>query len=139
MAQMKGGIERLSIDTIIMFLCRFIIEILVNMVAFILHLSILVDKGSKKAFNLRSECPGSKVIKTRPAHQVPDCYVFLLMTEGYEGYCSTDSGQSTFSFEVSCQKRKCESQQFEFCSLALDMELTVFMRIRPFREGDFNL
>ena len=37
MAQMKGEIVWMSIDTITMFLCNFIIEILINMMALILE------------------------------------------------------------------------------------------------------
>ena len=61
------------------------------------------------------------------------------MKEAYQDYCSTDFGWSALSFEYWCQKRNVESPQFEFWIPLLDIELTVFMLIQSFREGDFNL
>ena len=81
----------------------------------------------------------SNVTRTRQAHQITACGLYLLMKEAYQDYCSSDSGRSALSFEDWCQKRKVESPQFEFWNLVPYMELTVFMLIRSFREGDFNL
>ncbi|XP_042206651.1 general transcription factor II-I repeat domain-containing protein 2-like, partial [Homarus americanus] len=38
-----------------------------------------------------------------------------------------------------CKQRRLESSQIQFWNLVLDMELTIFMLIRSFREGNFKL
>ena len=61
------------------------------------------------------------------------------MKEAYHDYRSEESNRSDLTFEDWCEQRRQESPQFQFWSLVLDMELTIFTLIRSFREGDFNL
>ena len=60
-------------------------------------------------------------------------------TKSTKTTCSADSDQTVLSFEDWCQKRQFERPQFEFWNLVPDMELTVFVLIRSFKEGDFIL
>ena len=99
----------------------------------------LVEAGVASPGIAESFLTASNVTRTRQAHQITACGLYLLMKEAYQDFCSADSGQSALSFEDWCQKRKVESPQFEFWNLVLDMELTIFMLIRSFREADFNL
>ena len=99
----------------------------------------LVEAGVASPGIAESFLTASNVTRTRQAHQITACGLYLLMKEAYQDFCSADSGQSALSFEDWCQKRKVESPQFEFWITVLDFDRTVFILIRYFREGDFDL
>lgn len=101
--------------------------------------SSIVEAGVASSGTAESFLSASSVTKTRQAHQITACSLYKLMKQAYHDYCSAASGQSVLTFEGWCQQRKQDSPQFQFWSLVLDMELTIFTLIRSFREGDFNL
>lgn len=73
------------------------------------------------------------------AHQITACSLYKLKKEAYQDYCTEESGTSTLSFEARCEERRREGSQFQFWHLVLDMELIIFLLIRSFRTGNFDL
>lgn len=63
------------------------------------------------------------------------------MKEAYRDYCSETemSGSLPLIFDDWHAKRRSVSPQFQFWNMVLDMELAIFLLIRSFREGDFEL
>ena len=63
------------------------------------------------------------------------------MKEAHCDYCSDCAilDESPLSFEDWQQRQRNISPQFQFWNMVLDMELTIFLLIRSFREGNFEL
>lgn len=101
--------------------------------------SSLTEAGVASSGTAESFLSAASVTRTRQAHQITACSLYNLMKEAYYNYCSDEPGRSNMNFEDWCDKRKNESPQFQYWNLVLSMELTVFMLIRSFREGNFNL
>ena len=67
LAQMKGEIVRMSIDTIIMFLFNFIIQILLNMVALILHFVYFgAQRVEKRLLTYKPKCHKNRTSSPDP-------------------------------------------------------------------------
>ena len=94
----------------------------------------IIEAGVASPGTAESFLSASSVTRTRQAHQITACSLYQLMKEAYHDHCTAD-----VSFENWCERRKQESPQFQFWSMVLDMELTIFMLIRSFREGNFKL
>ena len=101
--------------------------------------SAIVDAGVASSGTAESFVNVSSVTKTRQAHQITACSLHKLMNEAYQDYCSEDSGESTLTFGDWCDMRKQQSPQFKFWHMVLDMQLVIFLLIRSFREGNFDL
>ena len=101
--------------------------------------SAIVEAEVASSGTAESYLSASSVTRTRQAHQITACSLYKLMKKAYRDYCSEESSISDITIEDWCKQRKKESPQFQFWSLVLDMELTIFTLIRSFREGDFNL
>ena len=101
--------------------------------------SAIVEAEVASSGTSESYLSASSVTKTRQAHQITACSLYKLMKKAYHDFCSEESSTSEITFEDWCEKRKKVSPQFQFWSLVLDMELTIFTLIHSFREGDFNL
>ena len=82
---------------------------------------------------------GSHVSKTRHAHEVTACTLFILMKNAYEEYVESDPQGLIETFDIFKARRMEESPQFHYWAIALELELTVLLFIRSIREGNFNL
>ena len=101
--------------------------------------SAIVEAGVASSGAAESFLKVSSVTKTRQAHQITACSLHTLMNEAYQDYCSEDSAESSLTFEDWCGMRKQQSPKFKFWHMVLDMQLVLFLLIRSFREGNFDL
>jgi len=104
-------------------------------------ISAIAEAGVASSGTAQSFLTVSSVTRTRLAHQITACSLYTLMKEAHRDYCSDCgvSGNSPMSFEDWHQRQMSVSPQFQFWNMVLDMELTIFLLIRSFREGDFEL
>lgn len=100
--------------------------------------SAIAEAGVASSGTAESFLTVSSVTRTRLAHQITACCLYKLMKEAYQDYSEESSG-STLTYEDWCDKRRHDSPQFQFWHMVLDMELVIFLLIRSFREGNFDL
>ena len=103
--------------------------------------SAIVEAGVASSGTAESFLAGSSVTRARLAHQITACSLYTLMKEAYRDYCSESemSGSWPLTFEDWHNKLRSASPQFQFWNLVLDMEFVIFLLIRSYREGDFEL
>lgn len=103
--------------------------------------SAISEAGVASSGTAESFLAASSVTSTRLAHQITACGLYTLMKEAYRDYCSETemSGSLPLTFDDWHAKRRSVSPQFQFWNMVLDMELAIFLLIRSFREGDFEL
>ena len=81
----------------------------------------------------------SHVTKTRRAHQVTACSLFILLHTAYNEYTLECINETPLDFASWCAKMSAEKPQFQFWYLTLLLELDVFTFIRLIREDNFGL
>ena len=103
--------------------------------------SAIAEAGVASSGTAESFLTVSSVTRTRLAHQITACSLYTLMKEAHRDYYSECemSDNIPMSFEVWHERQGSVSPQFQFWNLVLDMELAIFLLIRSFREGDFEL
>ena len=82
----------------------------------------------------------SHVTRTRRAHPITDCSLYLLQQKAYTEYCNgVEEGCNKMSLEDWCDQRVEACPLFLFWSIILQLELEVMIYVRAIREGDFLL
>ena len=81
----------------------------------------------------------SHVTKTRRAHQIIDCSLYILLQAAYKEYALECSEGTISDFESWCDRMSTEKTHFQFWYLILLLELDIFTFIRSIREGNFSL
>ena len=82
----------------------------------------------------------SQVTRTRRAHQITACSLYLLQQKAYTEYCNgVEEGCNKMSLEDWCEQRIEACPLFLFCSIILQLELEVMIYVRAIREGEFLL
>lgn len=101
--------------------------------------SAINEAGIASSGTAESFLTASSITRTRFAHQVTACALYKLMKEAYQKYCTDADNDTRQTFDEWCDSQLQRSPQFQFWHMVLDMELAIFMLIRSFREGDFDL
>ncbi len=82
----------------------------------------------------------SHISRTRHAHQVTACTLFILLKKAYHDYvCNNPEEDPPISFETWYTQRKTECPQFLYWFTCLELELLVFSFVRSLRTGNFDL
>ncbi len=82
----------------------------------------------------------SHVTRTRRAHQVTACSLYILLKKAYLAYSSNlEENAPHMSFNDWCSSKSADYPQFKFWSLVLQFEIDILIFVRALREGDFNL
>ena len=82
----------------------------------------------------------SHVTRTRRAHQITDCSLYLLQQKAYTEYCNgVEEECNKMSLEDWCDQRVEACPLFLFWSIILQLELDAMIYVRAIREGDFLL
>ena len=81
----------------------------------------------------------SNVNKTRRAHQITACSLYILLQAAYKEYALECSEGTISDFESWCDRMSTEKTHFQFWYQTLLLELGIFTFIRSIREGNFRL
>ena len=81
----------------------------------------------------------SHVTRTRHAHQVTACALFILLRKAYELYVESLPRGPPESFRCWCTRRKDKHPQFLYWYTPLKLELLMLAFVRSLRIGDFDL
>jgi len=100
----------------------------------------LVDAGLVGSGTADSFLKAAHVTRTRRAHEVTACALQMLLTQSYQGYMSDLPGrEEPCSMESWCINQADGHPTFKYWSFVLEMELTLLLFVRSFREGNFEL
>ena len=80
----------------------------------------------------------SHVTRTRHAHHITACALYILLKKAYDAYVANNS-DSAQGFSSWIEHRKAESPQFMYWCTNLELELLLFTFVRSLRTGDFDL
>lgn len=101
---------------------------------------LLVQANIALSGTAESFLKAAHITKTRHAHQVTSCGLYMLLEEAYQQYGLTiQDGEQQLSLEEWCNKRSADCPQFKFWHLVLNLELCIFIFIRSVRQGNFQL
>ncbi|KAG0716348.1 hypothetical protein GWK47_009930 [Chionoecetes opilio] len=81
----------------------------------------------------------SHVTRTRHAHQVTACTLYILLKNAYDVYVTTNEEGPPESFSMWCTRRKTKSPQFLYWYTSLELELLSLAFVRSLRTGNFDL
>lgn len=81
----------------------------------------------------------SHVTRSRYAHQVSACTLFICQRRAYQAYTNRCGSQEQLSFDDWVKKQSKECPQFLYWSIVLELELLVLELVRSIREGKFIL
>ena len=81
----------------------------------------------------------SHVTRTRHAHQVTACALYIILKKAYDRYVANNSEESTDTFSAWCERQKTGSPQFMYWHTSLEWELLFFTFVRSLHTGDFEL
>ena len=100
----------------------------------------LVQAGVATSGTADSFLKASHVTRTRRAHQVTACSLYLLLQNAYTEYSNDlDEGEDLASLEDWCTERAALCPQVHFWWIILQLELVVMIYVRSLREGNFLL
>ena len=101
---------------------------------------VLVDANVASSGTAESFLSVSHITKTRRAHQVTMCALYILLRRAFN-----DSGEDNRPTDVAdnftewCEKREAESPLFKFWFLTLQLQISLCLFVRSLRKGDFKL
>ena len=102
--------------------------------------SALVQAGITTPGTADSFLKASHVSRTRHAHQITACALYILMGNAYKHYCNCISEEEEPKMFMERRKQaELASPQFHYWSLTLHFELTILIFVRSLREGNFEL
>jgi hypothetical protein len=100
----------------------------------------LVQAGLTTPGTADSFLKASHVSRTRHAHQVTACALYILMQRAYVHYKeNVPAHEETLTFSVWQERQEVEHPQFNYWSLTLRFQLTILIFVRSLREGNFQL
>ena len=92
----------------------------------------LATRGTADSF-----LEASHVTRTRRAHQITACSLYLLQQKAYTEYChGVEEGCNKMSLEDWCDQRVEACPLFLFWSIILQLELEVMIYVRAIQEGN---
>jgi hypothetical protein len=80
----------------------------------------------------------SHITRTRHAHQIIACSLYILLRKFYQEYVF-DTIEDSPTFEMWCSERKEECPQFLYWFTCLEIELLILTFVRSLHIGDFAL
>ena len=102
-------------------------------------IEILVRANIATSGTANSFLKAAHITKTRHAHQITSCGLYMLLDEAHREYClQSQDTQQQMSLEEWSIKRSAECPQFKFWNLILNLEICIFIFIRSLREGNFQ-
>ena len=102
--------------------------------------SALVQAGITTPGTADSFLKEAHVSRTRHAHQITACALYILMDKAYKHYCNCISEEEEPKTFMEWRKQaELASLQFQYWSLTLHFELTILIFVRSLREGNFEL
>ena len=102
--------------------------------------SALVQAGITTPGTADSFLKEAHVSRTRHAHQITACALYILMDKAYKHYCNCISEEEEPKTFMEWRKQaELASLQFQYWSLTLHFELTILIFVRSLREGIFEL
>ena len=99
----------------------------------------LIQADIASAGTADSFLKASHVTKTRRAHQITACSLYILLQAAYAEYIVSCSGGVILEFEGWCDKMSTDKPHFHFWYLTLLLQLDILTFIRSVREGNFSL
>ncbi|EDO43913.1 predicted protein [Nematostella vectensis] len=97
----------------------------------------LVDADVASSGTADSFLKASSVTRTRRAHQVTACSLYLLLQRGYQRYVAdTDD---ILPFEEWCEQQRSAIPQFQYWYNALQLELILLVFLKSLRLSDFAM
>ncbi len=100
----------------------------------------LVQAKVASAGTAESFLKAAHVTRTRCAHQVTACSLYILLKKSYASYLeSLEPGDQHITFEEWCVKCKQEVPQFNFWYTAFQLEVLVLTFVKSLRTGNFAL
>ena len=101
---------------------------------------LLVDANFCTSGKADSFLKASHVSRTRYAHQVTACCLFILMHKAYQEFCqSLSDNDIRLSFEEWRSNKAAASPHFKFWAITLDVELCILNFVQSLRQGNFKL
>lgn len=101
---------------------------------------VLVQSGLATPGTAESYLKACHVTRTRRAHQITACSLYLLLQDAYTKYCNgLDEGVSPMSVEDWCSQRSASCPQICFWSIIIKLEIQLMIFIRSIREANFLL
>ena len=102
--------------------------------------ALLVDAHVASSGKADSFLKASHVSRTRYAHQVTACCMYIMMQRAYDRYMEgLGEDESPLTFENWRHQKIAENPQFKYWSITLDLELTILTFVQSLREGNFKL
>ena len=103
--------------------------------------SAIVQANVASAGKADAFLKASHMSRTRHAHQITACALFILMKRAYEQYLKSkeENNNQLQSFEDWRNRRITETPLFQYWSITLDFELSILLFVRSLREGNFDL
>ncbi len=81
----------------------------------------------------------SHITRTRYSHQVTAAALYILMNKAYDEYCDSVRADEKMPFEDWCTSKAAKHPQFKFWFMTLDLELTILVLVRAFRQGKLQM
>ena len=81
----------------------------------------------------------SHVTRTRRAHHVTACALYILQKRAYDHFVEAASTDELLDFEDWCTKQVAMHPMFQYWSMVLSMQMTVLLFVRSFRQANFCL
>ena len=101
---------------------------------------LLVDANFCTSGKADSFLKASHVSRTRYAHQVTACCLFILMHKAYQEFCQSLSDNNIrLSFEEWRSNKAAASPHFKLWAITLDGELCILNFVQSLRQGNFKL
>ena len=100
--------------------------------------SALVEADITSPGTADSLLKASHLTRTRHAHQVTAACLYILLKRSYDTYTQIVTPPPE-SFDTWRKRRMEESPQFQYWSVTLEFQLTIFSFVRSIREGNFQL
>jgi hypothetical protein len=94
---------------------------------------VLVEANIATAGVADSYLKASHVTRTRRAHQVTACALYILQHKVYAEYTGS------LGFDEWCKEHTNTSPQFQYWSITLQLEILLLLYVRSLREGNFQL
>ena len=102
--------------------------------------SILVNANISRPGRVNAMLKASHVTRTRYAHQVTACVLYILQKRAYDEYVAvTDDNQEPIRFHDWCKAQADQYPQFKYWLTVLELKLLVLGFVKSLRVGDFPL
>ena len=102
--------------------------------------SVLVNANIATPGRVNAMLKASHVTRTRYAHQVTACVLYILQKRAYDEYVAvTDDNQEPIGFHDWCKAQADQYPQFMYWLTVLELEILVLGFVKSLRVGDFPL